>query len=82
MEKYFMKRTQIYLDEEIYSFLRKESSITGKSISEIIRDTLKEKLNKDISKLIKSAEEVFGIWSDKEFDTNEYIRSLRTDRVI
>lgn len=77
-----MKRTQIYLDEEIYSFLRKESSITGKTISEIIRDTLKERLNRDLGKLIKSAEEVSGIWSDREFDTNQYIRNLRKDRII
>ncbi len=77
-----MKRTQIYLDDEIYLFLKKESSSSGKTISEIIRETLKEKLNKDIIKIISSAENISGLWNDREFDTYDYVRNLREDRIL
>jgi len=33
-----MKRTQIYIDDEMFSFLEKESKLKNKSISELIRE--------------------------------------------
>ena len=41
-----MRRTQIYLDDEIYEILKKESLILGKSTSQIIRENLKKKPGK------------------------------------
>jgi hypothetical protein len=75
-----MKRTQIYIDEKTYSHLENESKIKGSSISEIIRQSVRERLNRGTQKLLRSVEEVFGIWKDRKFDVDEYIRSGRKDR--
>jgi len=75
-----MKRTQIYIDEKTYSHLENESKIKGSSISEIIRQSVRERLNRGTQKLLRSVEAIFGIWKDRKFDVDEYIRSGRKDR--
>lgn len=75
-----MKRTQIYIDENTYKLLKKESKITGKTISELIRESIKGKMNRRVDEILRRTEEVYGIWKDREFDTQEYIRDLRRDR--
>ena len=77
LKKAKMKRTQIYLDEDIFQVLKKESLIKKKNISSIIRDTLKEKFMK--KKDINAVEAAFGIWKDRNFNVEEYIRNLRND---
>lgn len=77
-----MKRTQIYIDEKTYSSLEKESKTKGQSISEIIRQSIQDKLNRRIQKMLKSTEEVFGMWRDREFDVDAYIRAGRKDRKL
>ena len=72
-----MKRTQIYLDEEIYKYLVEESKKTGKSISELIREKLRKEINKNTQKLIENIRKTSGIWKDRKFDTESYIRNLR-----
>jgi len=72
-----LKRTQIYLDEEIYKYLVEESKKTGKSISELIREKLRKEINKNTQKLIENIRKTSGIWKDREFDTESYIRNLR-----
>jgi predicted CopG family antitoxin len=70
-----MKRTQIYLDKDIYLVLQKESALKNKNISSIIRDTLREKfLNKKRTNAIEAAA---GIWKDRNIDVEAYIRKLR-----
>lgn len=75
-----MKRTQIYLDEEIYSYLKRESRIRKKTISELIREALKEKMARRKVKLLKALEEVKGIWSDRDIDPTSFVENLREDR--
>ncbi len=70
-----MKRTQIYLDEDILQVLKKESHLKKKNISSIIRDTLREKFLK--KKHLNAVEETAGLWKDRDFDVEEYVRNLR-----
>ena len=77
-----MKRTQIYLDEKTFSILEKESKITNKSISELIRESINLKYHHNTIKILKHLNTVFGIWADKKIDVNKYIRNLRKDRKI
>jgi len=37
-------------------------------------------MNRKIKKILKTMEEVFGIWKDREFGVNAYIRGRRKDR--
>ncbi len=75
-----MKRTQIYIDDDIFSFLEKESKTVHRSISEIIRESIKEKYQYQSNVLIKRMNAVFGIWKKKNLDVNKYIRTMRKDR--
>jgi predicted CopG family antitoxin len=77
-----MKRTQIYLDEEIFSILERESKMKKKSISELIRESIHEKYSYNSGKIIKHLNMVFGIWSDKDDDVDTYIRNIRKDRKL
>ena len=63
-----MRRTQIYLDDEIYEILKKESLILGKSASQI---------NKS-NKISDAIDDSKGTWKDKpDFKINYFIRKLR-----
>jgi hypothetical protein len=74
-----MKRTQIYLDEELINILKIESKLRKKKVSMLIRETLRAKyLNKD--KKIVLLDKAAGIWKDRDFDTNEYVRKLRKSK--
>ena len=77
-----MKRTQIYLDEDTYSIVKNESKIAGKTISEIIRSTIKYKYQFKSSDTVRKMNAVFGMWSKISFDTDDYIRLMRKDRSI
>ena len=77
-----MKRTQIYIDEKIYSHLEKESKTKGVSISEIIRESIREKLTRKTQKILRATDEVSGIWKDRKIDVNSYIRNTRRERKV
>ena len=75
-----MRRTQIYIDEKFYRLLKKESKTTGKTMSELIRESIKNRMNRRVEEILRRAEAVYGIWKDRKFDVEEYIRELRRDR--
>ena len=73
-----MRRTQIYLDDEIYEILKKESLILGKSTSQIIRENLKKNLVNKSDKISNAIDDSKGAWKDKsDFKINYFIRKLR-----
>jgi len=75
-----MKRTQIYIDENMYNLLEIESKIEKKTISEIIRGTIESRLQANVEKLILKAERIRGLRSDEEYNVDGYIKKLRRDR--
>ncbi len=77
-----MKRTQIYLDEELYKYLKEESKKTGKSISELIREKLKKEINQNKENLLKTIRETAGIWSYQTEDVENYIRNMRKGKRV
>ena len=77
-----MKRTQIYIEERTYTRLEKTSKAIGKSVSELIRQSIHEKLNKKNNKILKAVNEILGIWKHRKLSVDEYIRKLREDRDI
>jgi hypothetical protein len=80
IRRYKMKRTQIYIDEKIYSHLEKESKAKGVSISELVRESIHEKITRKIEKILKATDDVCGIWEDRKFDVDGYIRNTRRER--
>ncbi|HDD43887.1 MAG TPA: ribbon-helix-helix protein, CopG family [Candidatus Desulfofervidus auxilii] len=73
-----MKRTQIYLDDTLYMVLKEKSKRSKKSISEVIRESLRKVLFPKSELLIKNMEGIFGLWSDrKALDPDQYVREIR-----
>lgn len=77
-----MKRTQIYLDDAALEYLREESKLEHKSISEIIRESIHDRMKHNKNNIKSAVNEAFGIWENRDFDTEEYVRKLRRDRQI
>ncbi len=77
-----MKRTQIYIDEDIYGSLKRESRLKGISMSEIIRDSLEKTLSGSVEKIIRATDSVSGLWKNRRFDVEEFIRAARKDRNV
>jgi hypothetical protein len=75
-----MKRTQIYLDENIFDLLRQRSKVERKSISEIIRQTMEVYLQTNVIRIRNQVDRVTGIRSGRRGDVDEQIRKLRRDR--
>jgi predicted CopG family antitoxin len=78
----FMKRTQIYIDDDIFLFLKKESKTGHRSISEIIRESIRDKYRYKSDVLLKRIDTVYGIWKNRKIDTDKYVRTIRKDRIL
>ena len=77
-----MRRTQLYLDDELYRFLSALSRQEKKSISELVRSAIAEKyIMKDAVDKIVIVDRLASIWKDREDmkSPEEYIRILRKD---
>ena len=75
-----MKRTQIYIDDNTYKYLRKESETRHVTVSEVIRQSIRERMNKKTQKALKAADRAFGLWRNRDFDVEKHIRDIRKDR--
>ncbi|MBN2552326.1 MAG: ribbon-helix-helix protein, CopG family [Spirochaetales bacterium] len=75
-----MRRTQIYLDENMFELLRRQSKAEKKTISEIIRRTMEAHLQNNVGRIRSQVDRVTGIRRDREGDVDQYVRSLRQDR--
>jgi hypothetical protein len=75
-----MKRTQLYLDEEIARILSSVSRQQGKTVSELVRECIREKFGqKKALNKAALARQIAGLWKNrKEFGTPEqFVRRLR-----
>lgn len=75
-----MKRTQIYIDDDTYEYLRKESEARHVTLSEVIRQSIREKMNKKVRKALKAVDGAFGVWKNREFEVEKHIEDMRKDR--
>lgn len=81
---YTMRRKQIYLDDKQVAQLKAAAKTSARSVSEIIRDAIDEKLARadetdDFERALAAAA---GIWARRADigSTDEYVRKLRRDR--
>jgi metal-responsive CopG/Arc/MetJ family transcriptional regulator len=77
-----MGRTQIYLGEEELELLDRAARETGASRSELIRRAIKARYRfeqrTDLTEEARAAlREVAGIWKDRPFTSEQYIRAIR-----
>lgn len=77
-----MIRTSVYLDSECYQYLQGQSHHMGKTISELVRDIIHVTMKKDVQQILKATNRIYGLWEDREFNVDAYIRHLRQDRSV
>ncbi|MBI3014385.1 MAG: ribbon-helix-helix protein, CopG family [Candidatus Tectomicrobia bacterium] len=77
-----MKRTQLYLDEEMARTLAALSRKKGTTVSELVRESVREKYlsGKDVDK-VALARQLAGIWKERKDlgDIDQAVRRLRKD---
>jgi Ribbon-helix-helix protein, copG family len=74
-----MKRTQLYLDDDLWNVLHVRAQSQRTSVSELVRQAARERYVGDLDERRKAMQAVVGIWKDRpEFsDPEKYIRRLR-----
>jgi Ribbon-helix-helix protein, copG family len=74
-----MKRTQLYIDDDLWESLRLHSEQARTSISDLVRQAVREKYASGISYRQQAMRAVVGIWKDRAEvgDPEAYVRRLR-----
>jgi hypothetical protein len=76
---YIMKRTQLYLDEDLWEALHTRAAFEKTSISELVRTAARERYIVDPEKRRAALMGIVGIWKDRTDlpDTETYVRNMR-----
>jgi len=74
-----MKRTQLYLQEDIWNALHVRSRLQGTSISELVRQAILEKYGDPPASRKEAMRAIVGLRKDRRDlpDTARYVRNLR-----
>jgi hypothetical protein len=74
-----MKRTQLYLNEDIWKALHIRSRQRKTSISELVRQAVREKYGNSSADRREAMQAMVGLWKDRKDlpDTEKYVRRLR-----
>ncbi len=77
-----MKRTQLYLDEKTWKSLEVRSRQLGVSVSELVRQAVREKYVTSVANRSQAMAAWVGTWKDrKDLPSAEtYVRKLRRGR--
>lgn len=76
---YIVRRTQLYLDDELWAALHARARREGATISELVRVAVKERYLGDQETRRDAMLGVVGLWKDRSGveDTDSVIRTLR-----
>jgi Ribbon-helix-helix protein, copG family len=74
-----MKRTQLYLNEDIWKALHIRARQRKTSISELVRQAVREKYGRSAADRREAMQSLVGIWKNREDlpDSEQYVRRLR-----
>jgi hypothetical protein len=74
-----MRRTQLYLEDDVWKALQIRARQSHSTISELVRQAVREKYLNNASKRKEALLSVVGVWKDRTDlpDTETYIRRLR-----
>ena len=76
-----MRRTQLYLEDDLWKALHAEARRRKTTVSDVARTALREKYVIDRERRKRIFQSIVGLWADRDDigDTEEYIRELRRD---
>jgi macrodomain Ter protein organizer (MatP/YcbG family) len=74
-----MRRTQLYLNEDIWKALQVRSRQLGTTISELVRQAVREKYGSSPAARKQAMQALVGLWRDRSDlpDAETYVRRLR-----
>jgi len=74
-----VRRTQLYLDEDLWATLHTRATLDGTTISELIRTAARERYMGDPERRRAALMGIVGLWKDRTDlpDTETYVRNLR-----
>jgi hypothetical protein len=74
-----MKRTQLYLQEDTWNALHVRSRLQGASISELVRQAIREKYGDPPASRKEAMQAIVGLRKDRRDlpDTDRYVCNLR-----
>ncbi len=79
---YIVKRTQLYLDEDLWIVLHLKSRQENTTISELVRQAVRERYLNQAEERTAAMLGIVAMWKDRADiqDSTAYIRELRKDR--
>ena len=74
-----MKRTQLYLDDDVWEALRIRSRQSGASVSELVRQAVRDKYVGGTANRARAMQALVGVWKGRADlgDAQAYVRKLR-----
>ena len=78
---YIMRRTQLYLDEDLWTALHARALLEGATISELVRVAVRERYMGNLAERRAAMLSVVGLWKNRVDmeDSESFIRNLRDD---
>lgn len=74
-----MRRTQLYLDEDLWNALRTRARSDGTTMSELVREAIRERYLGKLDERKSAMKSAVGLWKDRLDirDSAAYVRRLR-----
>jgi hypothetical protein len=76
-----VRRTQLYLEDDLWAALHSKALLEGATISELVRRAARERYMANYEQRREAMLDVVGIWKDRADvdDAESFIRNLRDD---
>jgi metal-responsive CopG/Arc/MetJ family transcriptional regulator len=62
---YIVRRTQLYLDDDLWKLLHMIARQSGGTISELVRNAIREKYSQNNARRKEACEAIVGLWKDR-----------------
>jgi hypothetical protein len=76
---YIMRRTQLYLDDDLWATLHARAKVEKTTISDLVRRAARERYLESTEERRAALMGIVGLWRDRTDlpDTEKYVRNLR-----
>jgi Arc/MetJ family transcription regulator len=78
---YIMRRTQLYLEDDLWAALHAKALLEKATVSELVRVAVRERYMGNLEERRAAMLGMVGLWKDRDGmeDTESFIRNLRDD---
>jgi Ribbon-helix-helix protein, copG family len=78
---YIMRRTQLYLEEELWEALHAKAKLEGATISELVRVAVRARYIGNLAERRAAMLGIVGLWKNRRGmeDAESFVRNLRDD---